>query len=87
MPNLIINIPDDDYKILKATSCYRTNTLEEAVINGIVLPDNATNGDVIKALYLNDMFKIEQGLYINKARTMYFDIDWWNSPYNHGGEK
>lgn len=58
--------------------------------NGIVIPDNPTNGDVIKALFPNFKFNEEW-----KA-TRHFELqseqghieitgiatsDWWNAPY------
>ncbi len=59
----------------------------------IEIPDNATNGDVIKALFPNA--KIEHGLYgmdgiplicLNldtryDVHEMWFVEDWWNAPY------
>ena len=43
---------------------------------GITIPDNATNGDVIKALFPNGVPK-------DVIWTLSFDkcLDWWNAPY------
>ena len=56
--------------------------------NIIEIPDNATNGDMIKALFdceLNDelcysyLWKIDKNGYYSQ-----FDKDWWNAPYEKG---
>ena len=76
---LIIDIPDDVYK---KTVFYREFkdlndcvTTIKALENGTPIPDNATNGDVIKALFPNEHdFETD------------FDADWWNAPYQKGGK-
>ena len=40
----------------------------QIIENGIMIPDNPTNGDIIKALYPN-------------AKTIVYDAEWWNAPY------
>ena len=62
----IVNIPNEEFKIdtpikellQHATSC-------------AVIPDDATNGDVIKAMFDDPAPK-----YFN----LYY-LDWWNAPY------
>ena len=53
-------------------------------VNNLV-PDNATNGDVIKAMFPNTTFSMpyHQGLYdkIDISRS------WWNAPYQKGGKE
>lgn len=54
--------------------------------NGIVLPDNITNGDVIEKIFPNGCIsegrtKIYYSFYPNGK--MEFTKDWWNMPYNH----
>mgnify|MGYP007122053044 CR=1 FL=1 len=44
----IAKIPDS---IFREYSNKNAEMLEEAILNGILLPDNATNGDVLKALF------------------------------------
>ena len=46
----ITKIPDS---IFKRYSNENAEMLEEAILNGILLPDNATNGEVIQALFPN----------------------------------
>ena len=44
--------------------------LEKAVKNGTPLPENATNGDVIKTLFPKCMWNATGQ-----------DEEWWNAPY------
>ena len=51
--------------------------------HGIVLPDNATNGDVLKIMFTpnritrtDDIVNIEYN----------FTPEWWNTPYQKGGK-
>lgn len=47
----------------------------DVIKNGTPIPGNATNGDVIKALFPNEHdFETD------------FDEDWWNAPYQKGGK-
>ena len=57
-----------------------------AVKNGIPLPDNLTNGDMIKTMFPKTL----KSNYIdsNNKCTLYIDdnelevdVDWWNAPY------
>ena len=45
----------------------------------IPLPDNATNGDIIKAIF-PEVFVTNCKL-VDKVGYFNFDTDWWNSPY------
>ena len=70
-------------------------TVVKAVQNGIPIPDNATNGDVIKAMFPNtevddydygkdpviDVYGIDDTEYITLRKT------WWNAPYQKGGRR
>ena len=56
--------------------------LTDLIDVGTLVPDNATNGDIVKALFPNENYLFEQ----TSACTYYgiktrFDTDWWNSPY------
>jgi len=54
-------------------------------LNAIVIPENATNGDVIKAAFpdakwwVNDDNEIFTDMPNNKS--IYFDFSWWSAPY------
>ena len=50
---IIIDIPEEDYKhgmLGLYFDCYSAK-LHDTILNGTPIPDNATNGDVIKALF------------------------------------
>lgn len=64
--------------------------------NVIDIPENPTNGDVIKAMfgankvfgfihYVHLMAKV--GNWFNEGVVAEFDKDWWNSPYQKGGKE
>ena len=62
---------------------------ERAIANGTPIPDNATNGDVIKALFHN--IKYEEGYVYVKSNTyknviMTVREDWWNALYKAKSE-
>ena len=66
--------------------------LEKQVVNAVPIPDNATNGDVIKAMFPNVEFKNDHQFtvwgYINGGDCIVkYDIDWWNAPYKKGAEE
>lgn len=58
-------------------------------INAIIIPEGATNGDMIKAMFPNvevDNAEVELGgkyitLWLNKNKWEDIDYDWWNAPY------
>ena len=83
----------------------KTSSQEEALrevfefanVQAVLIPDNATNGDVIKALFPNiitDEFAstihattkvVSNGI---KGGISYdFWKDWWNAPYQKGGKE
>jgi len=73
---LMIDISKDRYKdVIEAQKHHLLDSYAQAVANGTPIPDNATNGDVIKALFPNEHdFETD------------FDADWWNAPYQKGGK-
>jgi len=91
---LIIDIDEETYKKCK----WKNNGVvglewwEKAIANGTPIPDNATNGDVIKAMFPK--------AYIDESRyeTPFIDVmyegevksfseTWWNAPYQKGGKE
>ncbi len=51
--NVLINIPEEVYKhgtLGLYFDCY-SEKLHDTILNGTPIPDNATNGDVIKAMF------------------------------------
>ena len=57
--------------------------------NGPPIPDNATNGDVMKAIF-NCKTSNEDSNYLVKYSLdgIYEEVnsDWWNAPYQKGGK-
>lgn len=57
------------------------------------IPDNATNGDIIKALFPNatiHIFECLNSVNVITDETLNaqtFDLDWWNAPYQKGDQK
>jgi len=72
---LIIDIDENDYENMKNGYVPSTFNTFSAIKNGTPIPDNATNGDVIKAMFPNE----------NDFETD-FDAEWWNAPYQKGGK-
>ena len=71
---LIIDIPDKDYEKLK--DGHIPFSILDVMQNGTPIPDNATNGEIIKALFPNEHdFETD------------FDEEWWNSPYQKDGKE
>lgn len=52
-------------------------------INAIPIPENATNGDVIKAMFPTAKFYCAERLQTAgmPRRNADFDVDWWNAKY------
>lgn len=80
------------YEKVKCISEYATQKNGKPVtietfekVNAVIIPDNPTNGDMIKALFdckledefsISYLFKIENNRYCTQ-----FDKKWWNAPY------
>ena len=61
-------------------------TVCKALNDGTSIPDNATNGDVLISLYPNLKYTIQNGRVVTTIGVASsFDLDWWNSPYQKGG--
>lgn len=91
---LIINIPEyviDDMKECGFIPEEDNEELCKAVENGTPIPDKATNGDVIKAIFPNNKYSeyfadVEMKTEENDTRfKSVFDRDWWDEPYQKGG--
>lgn len=85
---LTIDISDSTYEAIMARDWKNAGWLfsEElkAIHNGTPIPENATNGDMIKALFKNcvkdDDFEGAVITVIN-GEAQYWKKDWWNAPY------
>ena len=75
---LIIDINDKDYEKLK--DGHIPFNILDVIQNGTPIPDNATNGDVIMAMFPNVDFVTDVFGGFN------FPKWWWNAPYQKGGK-
>lgn len=86
---LLIDIPKEIYdQIINSYqgSTVRPKDYEIAIINGTPIPDNVSNGDVIRAMFPNTSLHINEMSHTVWVgyEEMSFRIDWWNSPYQKG---
>ena len=86
---LIIDIPDEDYKKINSKEKIITISCDiaSAIRNGTPIPDNATNGDVIKALFPTADISLNDSCFEGVVNKYGFDMNWWNSPYQKGGKE
>lgn len=66
-------------------------TLRKALKNATPIPDNATNGDVLRIMFPVSVFDGEDdnkyvGFYTGDG-VKSFPLDWWNAPYKKGEEE
>jgi len=94
MAKMLIEIPDKTYNYFrreweKSSFDSPLNNLVNGLFDGTLIPDNATNGDIIKALFPSAVYNENQYLTVTMdcqvRDTMHFvsqfDLDWWNAPY------
>ena len=58
-------------------------------VNAIEIPKNATNGDVIEAMFsveTIDDFCHSFGVRLNNSNYIQFNKNWWNAPYRRETE-
>lgn len=95
---LIIDIPKEDYNKICETKLPKYGAMIwiihrafNYIKNGTPIPDNATNGDVLKAMFPN--IEVEEQ---SKDLFIVFNMDfqgtpfykaWWNAPYQKGGKE
>lgn len=64
----------------------------DAIASGKTIPDNATNGDIIKAMFPNCKIILDnEGLIglrpIGEVWIVWFTQSWWNAPYKAESEE
>ena len=91
---IVIDIPEDIYNHIVVDSEYFTPSLVNAFKNGTPIPDNATNGEVIKTMFdtteehfydedrMVDVYGLDRS---DDPSTFY--ADWWNAPYQKGDKE
>ena len=90
---LIIDIPEEEWLFIKAKIAIEDDSyIDRAIANGTPIPDNATNGDMIKAMFPNIQISDSE---VMKMKNIYTGIpygeliganidcmrEWWNAPY------
>ena len=98
---LIIDIPEEIYESSKR-ECKENDdliidTFTFAIGYGTPIPDNATNGDVIRAMFPNTSFHYHKAsdivddyvsVCINDCDTQQdYSMAWWNALYQKGGKE
>lgn len=81
---VILEIPDEEVETIKRNGFNKDGTfsfklnevVKQAMRNGVVIPDNATNGDVMRAMF-------KEIVYYSDGQLC---SDWWNAPYQGGQE-
>ena len=89
---LIIDISDSTYEAIMARDWKNAGWLfgEElkAIHDGTPIPDNATNGDILKRLLYGKAiiteFIYDVNIRVNNKVIGYFVREWWNAPYKRG---
>lgn len=88
---LIIDVDEETYKKCK----WKNNGVvglewwERTIASGTLIPDNATNGDIMQTIFPNADIEIHNitvyVIFDIHSNVIPFDLDWWNSPYQKGG--
>lgn len=70
---VMVELPEKNYKELRNNflSAECKSILKKAINKGVVIPDNATNGDVMRAMFSEIQYYSDGQLC----------SDWWNAPY------
>ena len=86
---LIIDIPyglKDVYEHGNVTAL-DVEEMKRALQNGTPIPDNATNGDMIKAIFPTADISLNDSCFEGVVNKYGFDMKWWNAPYQKGGKE
>ena len=87
---IVIDIDEKEYKrIIKGN--WIGEAMAEIIENGTVLPDNPTNGDMIKAMFPNLAYKdgSQTERLFDSEDLVVGDLfnDWWNAPYERSADE
>lgn len=82
---LIIDIPEENYKLICSDGRPFLPSYKW-IKNGTPIPDNATNGDVIKVMFSNTEIMItDERVFLRDGTiVMIYPLTWWNAPYQKG---
>ena len=93
---ILINIPEDVYTRLFDNGIQDNEIAVDDVCEmaralrlGTPMPDNVTNGDIIKAMFPNTEIMItDERLFLRYGTiVMIYQLIWWNSQYQKGGKE
>ena len=83
---IVIDIPEENYEnktLVDYFGCY-SKMLDATIYNGTPIPDNATNGEVMKIMFMPNQITRTDDV----VREEYeFNEVWWNAPYQKGGKE
>ena len=89
---LIIDVSNDIYERwsnIEMPTVGEVRDVQEAMKVATPIPDNATNGDAIKALFPNFDYEDTTEFYHRMidldSHFIKTDKSWWNAPYKKGG--
>ena len=84
---VLINISEQKYKWICENPLVYDSDLEISVRKGIAIPENATNGDVIKTMFPNaSVYEHNGGATYSVNNEYNFNATWWNAPYKKESE-
>jgi len=87
---VLVDIPDSEFHMFKdATSSGIGNSAMKHIMNGTIISDNLTNGDIIRIMFpnmaisneLRDVMTIYTMCSDGNEFVTHFDLDWWKAPY------
>lgn len=85
---VLIEIPEEMYKTVKDGLWCGNEIVRYAIEHSTPIPDNATNGDVIKALFPNAEIHQSGGytgcLFQPSVMLEDMTTSWWDAPYKGG---
>ena len=92
---IIIDIPEEVHQHMMGNDLLKSvhkNICYKAVCNGTPIPNNATNGDVIKAMFPSIKLEHDDGAFVfykdfDSELAHNFFRDWWNALYQKGDKK
>ena len=74
------DIRESDFELSRKIVRDFQATISDSIRNGTPISTNATNGDMIKAMFPNELLtSITSTLWWGD--NMSFNKDWWNAPY------
>lgn len=91
---LIIDIPDNTYTDIQEHKRYTDFTildLIKAIRHSTPIPDDATNGDVIRAMFPNLKITMMDDIVSVMGQhyefNNFYPLDFWNALYQKGGKE